>query len=101
RCPARFAAAFVGGIKAIAEEVQQDAADVLWDQLDRRDRTIEVAFQGDVEALIPGAGAVIGEAERFLEQSVDVGALPFAAAAARMRQHAFDNAVGPVAVFGY
>src|SRR5439155_23226772 len=87
----RLATAFIGGIKAVAEQIEKNPGDVLWDELERRDRPIELAFQGDVEALIPGAGPVECEVERFLDEAVDVGALPLAAAAARMRQHALDD----------
>ena len=56
-------------------------------------------IQSDVEVLILGAGAVIGEIERFLDQRVEIDVLPIAAAGARMRQHAFDDIVGALAVF--
>ena len=59
----------------------------------------EVALQRDVEVLILGAGAVIGEVQRLLDQRIDVGLLPVARAAARMRQHALDDAVSAPAVF--
>ncbi len=42
---------------------------------------------------------MIGEVERLLDQRIDIYALPLAAAAARMRQHAGDDAVGAPAVF--
>src|SRR4029077_8701717 len=90
--------AFIGGIKAIAKQVEKDPGDLLWDQLERRDRPIELALQGDVEALIPGAGTVKCEIERFLDEPVDVGSLPLPAAAPRMRQHAPDDAVGALAM---
>jgi hypothetical protein len=61
---------------------------------------IEMAFHRDVEALILGAGAMIGEVERLFDERVNVGRLPITAAAARMRQHAFDDAVGAAAVLG-
>ena len=60
----------------------------------------EVALQRDVEVPVLRAGAVIGEVERLLDQRIDVGLLPVARAAARMRQHALDDAVGAPAVFG-
>ena len=65
-----------------------------------RDRRVEIAFQGDVEVRILGAGAVIGEVERLLDQRVEVDLAALAAAAARMLQHALDDAVGAPAVLG-
>jgi hypothetical protein len=46
------------------------------------------------------ARAVIGEVERVLDQCIDVSRLPVVAAAARMRQHALDDAIGPAPVLG-
>ena len=43
---------------------------------------------------------MIGEVERVFDQCIDVRGLPVVAAAARMRQHALDNAVGTPAVLG-
>src|SRR6202040_1432546 len=55
-----------GGVEAIAEQIEADAGDVLRHQLDRGDSRAEIAFQGDVEALVLGPGAVIGEVQRLL-----------------------------------
>src|SRR6516225_8446243 len=55
------AGALRGGVEAVADEVQEHAGHLLRRQLDRRGRGVEIAFQGDVEARILGAGAVIGE----------------------------------------
>src|SRR5271166_2585357 len=51
------------GVEAVAEEVETDPGDVLRHQLDWGDALTEIAFQGDVEILILGAGAVIGEVQ--------------------------------------
>ena len=40
---------------------------------------VEVALQGDVEALILGAGAVIGEVQRLLDQRVEIDLAALAA----------------------
>ena len=100
RSVARLALALVGGVEAVAEQVEEHARHVLRRQLDRRDVLAVGALQGDVEVLILGAGAMIGEIERFLDERVDVDALSDAAAAARMRQHALDDVVGALAVLG-
>ena len=41
--------------------------------------SVEVAFQRDVEVLVLGAGAVIGEVQRLLDQRVEVDRAPLAA----------------------
>ena len=55
--------AFRRGIKAVRYQVQQNARDFLWKQIDFAGRRIERPVQGDVETLLFGAGAVIGEIE--------------------------------------
>jgi hypothetical protein len=50
------AGALGGGVEAIAEQVQEDAGDLLRRPFDRCDGTVEIAFQRDVEARILGAG---------------------------------------------
>ena len=40
---------------------------------------LEIALQGDVEALILGAGAVIGEVQRLLDQGVEIDLAALAA----------------------
>src|SRR5262249_11836245 len=76
----------------------EDPGDVLRYNLDRRKFPIEVSFHRDVKALILCSGAVISEVERLFDERVDVGRLPIATAAARMRQHALDDTVGAAAV---
>ena len=91
--------ALVRGVKSVAEQVEKHARHVLRHEFDRRDVAAVLPIQSDVEVLILGAGAVIGEIERLLDQRVEIDALPIAAAAARMRQHALDDIVGALAVF--
>ena len=97
---ARLAATFGRGIKAVAKQVEEHPRDVLRHQLDRRDGAIEIALQSDVEPLILSAGTVIGEVKCLLDHRIDIDALPLADAAARMCQHARDDAIGPLAVLG-
>src|SRR5215831_6620986 len=89
----RFSLAFDCRVEAVADQVQEDPGDVLRDDLDWRELAIEVAVHRDVEALILGAGAVIGEVERLFDECVDVSQLPIANAAARMRQHALNDPI--------
>src|SRR6516162_1474268 len=93
-----FAAAQASGIKTIADEVQEHPGHVLGHDLDRWDIAAEVALHGDIEALVLGAGAVIGEVQGLLDQRVQIGGLPVATAAARVLQHALDDTVGATAV---
>ena len=86
--------------KIHCRRVETDPADVLRDEFNRRDRVGIIALQCDVETLILGAGAVIGEVQRFLDQSVEIDAPAFATAATRMLQHARDDIVGAPTVFG-
>ena len=59
---------------------------------------VERALQRDVEALLLGARAVIGEVEAFLDQGVDVDELMLARSLPRMQQHVLDDGIGALAV---
>src|SRR6185369_4474918 len=48
-------------IEAVRYQVEQNARDFLWKQIDFACRRIERTIEGDVEALLFGAGAVIGK----------------------------------------
>src|SRR5215472_12138214 len=93
-------AAQASGIETIADEVEEYPGHVLWDDIDWWDIAIKVALQSDVEALILSAGAVIGEVHRLIDERVQIGGLPVAAAAARVLQHAPHNTVGAPAMLG-
>src|SRR5271165_2653040 len=68
------ALAFGRRVKAVCEQVEE--------------------IERDVELLVLGAGAVIGKVERLLDQIVEVDHAMLAALAARMLEHALDDAVG-------
>ena len=70
--PAVAAGALGGGIEPVAEQVEEHAGHLLRRQLDLLQRRGVVAFQGDVEARILGAGAVIGEVERLVDKGVEI-----------------------------
>src|SRR5215813_11871937 len=89
---AGMAAAFVGGIEAVSEQVEQDAGDILRHELNGGRVGVQFSLQSNVEILILGARTMIGEVQRLLHQRVYVGLLPIAAGAARMGQHALDDA---------
>jgi len=61
---------------------------------------VEIAFQGDVEARILGARAVIGEVERLVDKGIEINRAALARHSARVFQHALDDAVGAPAVLG-
>jgi hypothetical protein len=44
--------ALVGGVKAVAKEVEKDAGDLLRGQFDRFEARRVIAFEGDVEVLV-------------------------------------------------
>src|SRR5262249_12307258 len=54
----------------------------------------------DVEILVLRSGAVIGKVQALLKERIQIGSLPVSAAAARMLQHASNDAVGATTVFG-
>ena len=52
----------------------------------------------DLEALLLGAGTMIGEIEALLDERVDVDQPMFARSFARVQQHILDDGVGAFAV---
>ena len=71
----RLVAAAVGfrfalgrGVEAVGNQVEQHAGDLLREQIDLAGGRIERPLQGDVEALLFGARAVIGEIEALLDE---------------------------------
>ena len=90
----------VGGVKAVAKEVEEDPRDLLGCQFDWLQPLGVVTFQSDVEVLVLGAGTVIREVQCLLDQIVQVDLAPLAADTARVLQHALDDVVGALAVLG-
>src|SRR5262249_26219773 len=68
---ATFAATLVGGIEAIADEVEEHPHHVLRHDFDPREIWVEAPLHHDVEALVLSAGAVIGEVERLFDEGVE------------------------------
>ena len=97
--PALFLA-FCGSIEAVAEQVEKDPRHLLGRHLDWREPSIELALHGDVEARILGASTVIRKVQRLIDEPIEVHRTAFAADAARVLQHALDDAVGALAVLG-
>ena len=67
-------------------------------QVDLAGGRIERPLQRDVEALLLGPRAVIGEIEAFLDKGIDIDRPVLAGALARMQQHVLDDRVGALAV---
>ena len=96
-----FAAGFLAlgrGIKAVRNQIEQDARDFLRVKIDHSGLGIEVALERDVEAGFFRPRAVIGEIEALLDDGVDIGRPVLARTLARMQQHVLDDRVGALAV---
>src|SRR3954447_9710790 len=57
-----------GGVEAVAEQVEEEAGDLLRRHLDWRQAGLKIALPGDVEACVLRPSAVIGEIERLVDQ---------------------------------
>ena len=97
---AAVAGAPVGGVEAVAEQVEEDARHLLRCHLDRREAGLEIALQGDVEVRVPRPRAVIGEVQRLINEGIEIDSPALARDAARVLQHRLDDIVGALAVLG-
>ena len=61
---------------------------------------VELALKRNVETRVVGAGAVIGEVQRLVDEAVEIDLSALASRPARMLQHAPDDAVGPTPMLG-
>src|SRR6516162_5160555 len=75
-----LAAPLVGGIEAIAYEVEEHAGQLLRHDVNRCEIAVEVVLQRDVEVRILRTGSVIGEVHGFLDERIQIGSLPIVAA---------------------
>src|SRR6516162_2223366 len=62
-----FLCPFMRRIEPVAEQVQEDAGDLLRRQFDRRKCFVEVTLQRDIKLLILGTGTVISKVQSFLD----------------------------------
>src|SRR6516225_2973092 len=76
-----LAAPLVGGIEAIAYEVEEHAGQLLRHDVNRCELAVEVVLQRDVEIRILRARPVIGVVQSLLGERVQIGQLPLIAAA--------------------
>ena len=77
-------------IGQVLVEVFLEFRDLLREQVNLPRSGIEGSPESDVEALLFGAGAVIGKIEAFFHQGVDVGQLMLARTLPRVQQHVLD-----------
>ena len=85
-------------VEAVRDQVDQHPRDVLRKNVGGAGGGIQGPFERDIEALLLGARAVIGEVEALLDERIDVDDPMLAGALARMQQHVLDDAVGALAV---
>src|SRR6516225_8173790 len=76
-----LAAPLIGGIEAIAYEIEEYASQLLRHDVNRCELAVEVVLQRDVEVRILRTGPVIGKVQGFLGERVQIGSLPIIAAA--------------------
>ena len=93
-----FGLALGRGVEAVGNEVEKHAGDLLREQIDLARGRIEGALQRNVEALLFGACAVIGEIEALFHQGIDIDLLMLARALPRVQQHVLDNRVRALTV---
>ena len=85
-------------IKAVGDQVQESPCDLLREDIDFAGGRIKGPLHSDLEALLLGAGTMIGEIEALLDERVDIDQPMFARSFARMQQHVLDDGVGALAV---
>src|SRR4029077_8953785 len=86
------------GVEAVRDEVQEHALKFLRVEIDLSDRRVEVLDEGDVEARLLRARAVIGEVDTLLDQGIEIDGTMLSAALARMQKHVLDDRIGALAV---
>ena len=59
-------------VEAVQDQVQQHPRDVLRENVGLAGGRIERSLEGDIEVLLLGTRAVIGEVEAFLDKGVDI-----------------------------
>ncbi len=90
----------MGRVEAVAEQVQEDAGNLLRHQLDRFEHRRVVVFQANIEPAVLGAGAVVGEVQCLVDQIVEIDLPALPADAARVLQHALDDVIGALPMLG-
>jgi NHL repeat len=59
-------------VKAVGDQVEQRPRNLLWEQIGLTGGRVKGPLQGDIEALLLGAGTVIGQIEALLHESIDI-----------------------------
>src|SRR5262249_25567086 len=90
--------AFCRSIEAVRNQVEEYPCYLLWKEIGLACRRVERPLQRDVEALLFGPGAVIGEVKAFLHYGIDIYRPVLAGPLARVKQHVLDDRIGALAV---
>src|SRR5262249_11089949 len=85
-------------IKAIRNEVEEDARNLLWIEIGLAGSRIKRSLQGNVEPLFLGPGTVIGEIEAFVDDGINIDWPVLARALARVEKHVLDDGISALAV---
>src|SRR5262249_16849673 len=78
--------------------IQQNARDLLRKTVHLAGGGVQRPLKRDVEPLLLGPSAMIGETDRFLDNGVDIDRPVFAGALPRVQQHLLDDGVCALAV---
>src|SRR3954447_18701667 len=85
-------------VKAVRNQIEQNARDLLRVNIRLTCFWIENLFQFHVEIWLFRPSAVIGKVEGLLDKRIDGRTPVIARSLARMQQHVLDNRVGPVSM---
>ena len=85
-------------IEGIVEQVQDHPPDFLGNDFYFPDGVIVFGFNDCVEGFVPRPQAVIGQADIFINQGIDVCRFFLAVTAPAVLQHAFDDTIGAFAM---
>src|ERR1019366_6575316 len=94
----RFRFALRCRVEAVRNQVEQHPRNLLREQIDLAGSRIKRPFQRDIETLILGPCAVIGEIEALLDDGVDIHGPALSGTLTRMQQHVLDDRVSALAV---
>src|SRR5215212_8921303 len=86
-----FVLAFHRRIKAVRYEIEKHPGNLLREKIDLASSWIQRPLQGNIEPLLFGPSAVIGQIEAFLDDGIYVDEPVLSRTCARMQQHVLDN----------
>src|SRR3984893_15632732 len=92
----RFQFALRRRVKAVRDQVEQHARNLLRKHIDLTGGRIKELLKGDIEILLLRPCAVIGEIKALLDDGVDVGGPVLSGSLTGVQQHVLDDRVGAV-----